>query len=39
MIVSQLRGYKLPEADDEKIKKLESAMKNYDWDEMESIIA
>lgn len=39
MIVSQLRAYKLPEEDDEKIKKLESAMKNYDWDEMESIIA
>ena len=39
MIVNNLREYKLPDADEEKIKKLESAMKNYDWDEMESIFA
>ena len=39
MIVGQLKGYKLPEEDQEKVNKLEKMLKAFDWDGLEEIMA
>ncbi|WP_081842978.1 hybrid sensor histidine kinase/response regulator [Butyrivibrio sp. WCE2006] len=38
MIIKQLKEYKLPENDQDKITRLEKNLKLFDWDEMEHII-
>ncbi|MBR3307629.1 MAG: response regulator [Lachnospiraceae bacterium] len=38
MIVKDLREYSLPEADEERISRLEKLMKSIDWDGMEKLI-
>ena len=38
MILDELKGFKLPEADAKKISELEQSLKIFDWDKMEQII-
>ena len=38
MIIEQLGGYKLPAGDKEKVDKLASKLKSFDWDGMEELL-
>ena len=39
MVLEQVKEYRLPAEDDEKIAKLTQALKLFDWDSMEDLLS
>ena len=38
MVIAELKEYKLPPMDLEKVKKIEKLLRNFDWDKIQALV-